>query len=48
MTLSPSAIRKVDAVLEKISRKTWNLLTSFPTAWLHDLLEDLGLNVPSI
>jgi len=48
MALSPSAIRKVDAVVEKISREIWNLPTSFPTAGLHTLLENLGLNIPSV
>jgi len=48
MALSPSAIRKVDAMVEKISRGMWNLPTSFPTAGIHALLEDLGLNIPSV
>jgi hypothetical protein len=48
MTLFPSAIRKVDSVLENISRQIWGLLTSFPTARLHALLENLELSVPSI
>jgi hypothetical protein len=46
MALSPFAIRKVDSVAEKISRKIWGLPTYFPTTGLHVLLEDLGLNVP--
>jgi hypothetical protein len=49
MALSPSAIRKVDEVVEKISIKIWTLPTSFPTTGLHAHdLEDLGLNAPSI
>jgi hypothetical protein len=47
MALFPTAIREVDAVVEKISRKTWNLPTSFPKAELHALTDDLGL-VPSV
>jgi hypothetical protein len=48
MALSPSAIRKVDAMVDKIPRRSWNLPTSFPTAELHALLEDFGFNVPSV
>ena len=35
-------------MLEGISRQIWKLLTTFPRAGLHALLEDLGLNIPSI
>ncbi len=48
MALSPPAIREVDAVLEKISRKIWNLPVSFQKAGLHALLDTLGLNAPSV
>jgi hypothetical protein len=48
MALSPQAIREVDSVLESISSQTWNLPPTFPNARLHALLEDLGLNIPSV
>ena len=48
MALSPQAIREVDYVLEGISRQIWNLPPTFPKARLHALLEELGLNIPSI
>jgi hypothetical protein len=48
MALSPSAIKEVDAVLESISRKIWNLPDSFPRAGLHAMLEEVGLNIPSV
>jgi hypothetical protein len=41
MALSPPAIREVDAVMEKISRKMWNLLAFFPKAGLHALFDYL-------
>jgi hypothetical protein len=47
MALTPSTIRKATAVVEKISRRIWNLPTAFPTAGIHVLHEDLGLDVPS-
>jgi hypothetical protein len=48
MTLSPQAIQVADSLLEGISRQIWNLPVAFPKAGLHALLEDLGLNIPSI
>jgi hypothetical protein len=48
MALSPQTIRVVDYELEGISRQIWNLPPAFPKARLHALLEDLGLNIPSI
>ena len=48
MALSPQAIREVDSMPEGISRQIWNLPPTFPKAGLHALLEDLGLNIPSI
>ena len=48
MALSPQAIRKVDLELEGISRPIWNLPPTFPKVGLHALLEDIGLNIPSI
>jgi hypothetical protein len=38
----------VDSVLEGISRQIWNLSPAFSKAGLHALLDDLGLNIPSI
>ncbi len=48
MALSPQAIREVDSVLEGISRQIWNQPPTFPKAGLYVLLEDIGLNIPSI
>ena len=48
MALSPQAIREVDSVLEGISKQIWNLPPTFPKTGLHALLEDIGLNIPSI
>ena len=48
MALSPTAIKEVDAVLESISRKRWNLPDSFPRAGLHAMLDEVGLNIPSV
>ena len=48
MALSPQVIREVDSVLEGISRQIWDLPPSFPKAGLHALLEDIGLNIPSV
>ena len=48
MALSPQAIREVDSVLEGISRQIRSLPPSFPKAGLHSLLEDIGLNIPSV
>ena len=48
MALSPQAIREVNSILEGISKKIWHLPPTFPKAGLHALLEDIGLNVPSI
>ena len=48
MALSPQAIHEVDSLIEGISRQIWNLPINFPRAGLHALLEDLGLNIPSI
>jgi hypothetical protein len=35
-------------VVKQILKKTWNLPVSFPNIELHALLDDLGLNVPSV
>jgi hypothetical protein len=43
MALSPTAIRELDSLLDKISRKTWNFPVFFPKAGHHAFLEDLGL-----
>ena len=48
MALSPPSIKAVDAVLESISREIWNLPASFPKASLHALLDEVGLNIPSV
>ena len=48
MALSPLAIQEVDSTLEGISRKIWNLPPTFPKAGLRALMEDIGLNIPSI
>jgi hypothetical protein len=48
MALSPHAVREVDSVLEGISRQIWSLPPTFPKVGLHALLEDLGLNIPSV
>jgi hypothetical protein len=48
MVLPPTAIKDVDSVLEKISRKIWNLPASFPKAGLHALLDEAGLDIPSV
>ncbi len=34
--------------MEGVSRKIWNLPPTFPKTGLHALLEDIGLNIPSI
>ena len=38
----------MNSVLEGISRQIWSLPPTFPKAGLHALLEDLGLNIPSV
>jgi len=48
MALSPQAIPEVDSLIEGISRQIWNLPINFQRTGLHALLEDLGLNIPSI
>ena len=48
MALSPQAIQEVDSLIEGVSRQIWNLLINFSRAGLHALIEDLGLNIPSI
>ncbi len=48
MDFSPQAIREVDSVLEGIFRQIWSLPLTFPKAGLHALLEDFGLNTPSV
>ena len=48
MALSPASIKAVDSVIEAISRDIWKLPASFPKAGLHALIEDVGLNIPSI
>ncbi len=48
MALSPSSIGAIDSVLESISREIRNLPISFPKAGLHALLEEVGLNIPSV
>jgi hypothetical protein len=41
-------IKVVDAVLESISKEIWNLPASIPKAGLHALLDEVGLNIPSV
>ena len=41
-------MQEVDSVLERISKQIWNLPASFPKAELHALLEEVGLNTPSV
>jgi hypothetical protein len=48
MALSPTSIKAVDSVVEAISMESWNLPASFPKAGLHALLEEVGLNIPSV
>jgi len=48
MALSPPSIKAVGAVLESISREIWGLPASFPKAVLHALLDEVGLNIPSV
>jgi hypothetical protein len=48
MALPPTSIKAVDSVLESISREIWNLPASFPKAGLHVLLDEVGLNIPSV
>jgi hypothetical protein len=48
MAPSPQAIQEVDSLIEGISKQIWNLPIFFPRAGLHALLEDLGLNIPSM
>jgi hypothetical protein len=48
MALSPQAIHEVDSLIEGIFRQIWNLPINFPMTGLYALLEDLGLNIPSI
>ena len=45
--LSPSAIWEVVSVVEKISRKLWDLPDSYRKVGLHALIENLGLNILS-
>jgi hypothetical protein len=47
MALSPSAMRRIDSLLENLARRIWNLPNSFPRAELHAPAEDNGLNIPS-
>ncbi len=48
MALSPQTIHEMDSMIEGISKQIWNLPITFPKAGLHALLENLGLNIPSI
>ncbi len=48
MSLSPQAIREMDSVLEGIYRQILNLPPTFTKVGLHVLLNDLGLNSPSL
>ena len=48
MALSPLSIKAVDSVLETISRDISNLPASFQKAGLYALLEEVGLNIPSV
>ena len=48
MALSPPAIKEVDAVLESISKRIRKLPDSFPRDGLHAMLEEAGLNIPSV
>jgi hypothetical protein len=48
MALSPQAMKAVDSLLEKLSRKIWSLPTSFQRAGLHAPVEKIGLSIASI
>ena len=48
MALSPTSIKAVDSVVESISREIRNRPASFPKAGLHALLDEVGLNIPSV
>jgi len=48
MALPPTVIKEVGSLIEKISREIWNLPASFPKAGLHALLDEMGLNTPSV
>ncbi len=48
MTLSPTAMTKVDSILEGTSKKIWKLPNTFPRAGLHAPHEELGLNIPTV
>jgi hypothetical protein len=48
MTITLSATRAVDSVLENLSRRIWNLSASLPRARLHALLENLGIIIPMV
>jgi hypothetical protein len=48
MALSPTSIKAVDSVVEAITREIWSLPASFTKAGLHAMLEEVGLNIPSI
>jgi hypothetical protein len=41
-------MKEVDSFVEKLSRKIWSLPASFPRAVMHALVEEIGLNIPSI
>jgi hypothetical protein len=48
MALSPTALAKVDSILEGTSRKNWHLPSTIPLAGLHAPSEELGLNIPTV
>jgi hypothetical protein len=48
IALSTTSIKAVNSVPESISKEIWNLPASFPKAGLHALLDEVGLNIPSV
>jgi hypothetical protein len=48
MALSPTAMAKLNFILEGTSRKIWHLPNTFPRAGLHALAYELGLNIPAV
>jgi hypothetical protein len=48
MALSLIDIREIDSVIERLCRRIWNLPTPFPRAWIHAMLEKLGLKFPTV
>ena len=48
MALSPFAMRAVDSVMDKLLKRIWNLPVSFPSAGLHFLQKDFGLDIHTV